>query len=341
MALFMVMTVIVGSQIVLRNMVTVTRSQREADAIWRGNQYVRAIKMYYHKTGHFPQSQDDLATGVPGVHFLRSEAMKDPMNTQDGAWRFIYTNGSGTGAIFGSVKYGSLAQMALMDMNGGKMPGQQQMTNGTDSNSQSSSQSSPQGAATSAASSSTTRTSGPGSGSFSLGSTGLGAGNGTGSLLSNSGGFASNAAAGPQPTGPITGTMFGGLLIGIGSTVDQTSVRVYKGGTKYNQWEFIWNPLEEQAQAIQQGIGAAGAPGGIPGLGLPIANPGGAAPTNGAGTGTNAPSGGATANPTTNGGDNGNSNPTGGTNTSGDSNSPNGTNSPSTPSNNTNTAPTQ
>ncbi|HEY6467339.1 MAG TPA: hypothetical protein VIY69_15175 [Candidatus Acidoferrales bacterium] len=336
MALFMVLTVIVGSQIVLRNMATVSRSQREADVIWRGNQYARAIKMYYHKTGHFPQTQDDLVTGVPGVHFLRSEVMKDPMNTQDGAWRFIYTNGSG--AIIGSVKYGSLLQMAMMDMNGGKMPGQQQATNGTDSNSQSSSQSSSQGTATSTGSSSTSTNSGsgPGGGGFSLNSVGpgSGSGNGAGSLLSNSGNFTNNTPVGPAPTGPVTGTVFGGQLIGVGSTVDRTSVRIYKGGTKYNQWEFIWNPLEEQAQAIQQGIGAAGAPGGIPGLGLPIANPGGNGFSTSIGAGSNPANGGTTANPTANGGDSGNSNPAGSTNTSGNSNSPNGTNNTSTPNNN-------
>jgi hypothetical protein len=332
MALFLVLTVIVGSQVVLRNMAVVSRSQREAEAIWRGNQYARAIKMYYHKTGHFPASQDDLVTGVPGVHFLRAEAMKDPVNTQDGAWRFIYMNASGV--IIGSVKYGSLLQMAMMDMNGGKMPGTQQTTNGTDSNSQSGNQTAAQGAITSPGSSSTsTSSSGPGSG-FSLNATGPSSGNGAGSLL-NSGNF-TNMPMGPQPTGPVTGTVFGGLLIGVGSTVDQTSVRVYKGGTKYNQWEFIWNPLEEQAQAIQQGIGATGAPTGIPGLGLPIANPNGIAPTNGVGTDANSPTGGATTNPTTNNGDNGSSNPTGGANTSGSSNSSDGTN-PSTP----NTAPTQ
>lgn len=338
MALFMVLTVIVGSQIVLRNMATVSRSQREAEAIWRGNQYVRAIKMYYRKTGHFPQSQDDLVTGVPGVHFLRSEAMKDPMNTHDGAWRFIYTN---AGAIIGSVKYGSLQQMALMDMNGGKMPGAQPSTNGTDSNTQAFAQSSLQGATTATGSSSTATTSGtgPGSGGFLLNSTAPGSGNGTGSLLSNSGNFTNISPVGPQPTGAVTGTVPGGQLIGVGSTVDRTSVRVYKGGTKYNQWEFIWNPLEEQAQAIQQGIGATAAPGGIPGLGLPIANPSGTGPTNGVGTGTNSPNDGTTANPTIIGGGNGNSNPAGGANASGSSNPPNGTSDSSTPNNNGAPAP--
>jgi len=325
MALFMVLAVIVGSQIALRNMVTVSRSQREAVAIWRGNQYARAIKMYFRKTGHFPQSEDDLVKGVPGVHFLRAEVMKDPMNTQDGEWRFIYTNASG--AIIGSVKYGSLIQMAMMDMNGGKMPSpQQQGTNGTLLNPQSSNQpaaqSSSQGAAnaTGSSSTSTTSPSGPGTGGFSLGSIGPGAGNGTTSLLGASGNFTGSGPAGPQPTGPVTGTVFGGQLIGVGSTVDHTSVRVYKGGTKYNEWEFIWNPIEEQAQAVQQGIGATGAPGGIPGLnlGLPIANTGGTG-----GIGGNSPNNGTTANPANNGGDNGNQNPAGGTNNSGNANSPN------------------
>src|SRR5580704_8874669 len=77
MALFMVLMVVVTSQVILRNMVTEARSQREGEVIWRGNQYVRAVKLYYRKTGHYPQSQDDLLTGQPGIHFLRSEAVND------------------------------------------------------------------------------------------------------------------------------------------------------------------------------------------------------------------------------------------------------------------------
>src|SRR5258708_30042491 len=39
-----------------------TMRQREVDKemIWRGNQYVRGIKLYYRKTGKFPTSLDDL-----------------------------------------------------------------------------------------------------------------------------------------------------------------------------------------------------------------------------------------------------------------------------------------
>jgi hypothetical protein len=282
MALFMVLTVIVGSQIVLRNLVTESRSQHEDEMIWRGNQYVRAIALYYRKAGHYPQSQDDLVKGVGTDHFLRVEAMTDPMNTSDGSWRFIYTNASG--AIIGSVKYGSMQQMALMDMNGGVMPGTQP-ANGSNA-----------GAQASTAASATSGNSGPNGSGFSLPSVGSNMTPATGTVLGPLGQpVTGTTVAGPQPTGPVDGPVFGGQLIGVGSTVDRASVKVYKGGTKYNQWEFIWNPLEEQARAAQQGLGGSGqTTGGVPGLGglLNLAGSalGGTAGTNGSGTGVGASS---------------------------------------------------
>ncbi|MGA3301352.1 MAG: type II secretion system protein, partial [Candidatus Acidiferrales bacterium] len=33
---------------------TQNRRAREEETIWRGNQYVRAIRLYYHKTGRYP-----------------------------------------------------------------------------------------------------------------------------------------------------------------------------------------------------------------------------------------------------------------------------------------------
>ena len=58
-----------------------------------------------------------------------------------------------------------------------------------------------------------------------------------------------------QPTGPVDGPVIGGFLTGVGSTVDESSVKVYDGSSNYNQWEFIWNPIEDQARAVQQGVG--------------------------------------------------------------------------------------
>jgi hypothetical protein len=51
----------------------------------------------------------------------------------------------------------------------------------------------------------------------------------------------------------------------VGSTVDAKSQKVYKRGKKYKDWEFIWNPLEDQALAIQQGMNQAGMGGALGG----------------------------------------------------------------------------
>jgi hypothetical protein len=81
-----------------------------------------------------------------------------------------------------------------------------------------------------------------------------------------------------KPTGPVDGPVLGGFLTGVACTQDASSQKYYHGGKKYINWEFIWNPLEDAAAAMQQQMGgaAAGAAGGS--LGLPIANPFGGGP---------------------------------------------------------------
>jgi hypothetical protein len=84
-----------------------------------------------------------------------------------------------------------------------------------------------------------------------------------------------------KPTGPVDGPVLGGLLTGVACTQDARSLKFYHGGKKYIDWEFIWNPLEDAAAAMQQQMGGAnGAPGVTGGtMGLPIANPFGGGPT--------------------------------------------------------------
>jgi hypothetical protein len=324
-ALAIIVATIIGSQVVLENMITQGRRQREEETIWRGNQWARAIRLYYHKMGHYPQSIDDLETGVPDVHFLRASAIKDPMDPDDGSWRFIYVNA--TGQIIGSVRYATLQQMAIMDLNNGKIPTAQGSAfpgavsaaslssmpsdNSDTGNSPTSSDNS--GAAHSASPS-------PGGGASvgdtngqnpqgnspqtPSGSTGNSAGSGgQGQQNSNSNGTPAfgqgqsastfgSPAAGAQnttslaqlaqlkPTGPVDGPVIGGFLSGVGipTAIDQKSIKIYHGGKKYKDWEFIWNPLEDQAQALRQGLGAAQGQGLLPGQ-APSANPFGAIPT--------------------------------------------------------------
>lgn len=310
MALALIVAMIIGSQVVLENLATQGRRQREEQTIWCGNQWARAIRLYYHKTGHYPQSIDDLEDGVPDVHFLRASAVKDPMSPADGSWRFIYVNS--TGQIIGSVRYATLQQMALLDLNNGQLPGTQPSAlpgavsaaslsstfsdNGATANSEAPSANpsgsngegpSPGGASvggtsgenpqgnvppgdtsSQAPSQPTDNSPGPGGPQNSNSSETSAFGQGqSASTFGSVGSSAPGQNANPlaqltqlQPTGPVDGPVIGAFLTGVGipTAIDQKSIKIYHGGKKYKDWEFIWNPLEDQARAIQQGLGTQG-----------------------------------------------------------------------------------
>ncbi|MGA9882119.1 MAG: hypothetical protein WBQ34_00200 [Candidatus Acidiferrales bacterium] len=258
----MVMALIITSQELMENLATQGRRMREQQTIWRGEQIERAIRLYYHKTGHYPQTFDDLQTGLPELHFVRAEAIKNPMNKTDGAWRFIYVNAAGQ--IIGSVKYATLQQMAIMDLNHGKIP---PVTAGAVSASSLAS-----GIGQSAQNGSQSQQSGT--------SDGLGQ--------------PENPLAALKPTGPVDGPVLGAFLTGVGGKTDAKSLIVYKGGKKYLDWEFIWNPIEDQARAMQQQTGGSTnglLPGStsLPGLPSGLTGPGNT-PTAGTGTSGTAPS---------------------------------------------------
>jgi len=77
------------------------RREKEAELIWRGEQYARAVRLYFRKNGRFPQNLEDLVKPNNGLRYLRQE-YKDPMNREDGSWRFIYMGPNGQ--LIGSLK---------------------------------------------------------------------------------------------------------------------------------------------------------------------------------------------------------------------------------------------
>src|SRR5882757_4801832 len=62
------------------------RREREVEAVHRGNQYVRAIRLYYRKFGHYPGSIEQLEK-TNNMRFLRQRYV-DPMTGKDD-WRLI------------------------------------------------------------------------------------------------------------------------------------------------------------------------------------------------------------------------------------------------------------
>jgi len=381
MALGMMLIVLALSLVVLQNYVTDGKRIQEEETIWRGQQYARAIRLYYHKMGHYPQTMDDLQKGGLQLHFLR-QAYKNPMNKTDGTWRFIYVNA--TGQITGSVRYATLQQMVLIDQYAGLIPGgvsaaptPGQIGVPAASLVSASNTSSPQlqgvlSGILSSVPSDTDTSNGSGNGTSNSASNGTGNGTGNGTdpsqlqagtspsgstgqtpdqsngqppaivaptadqvtqylqngqlppgitqdmvnaylqngqlpagitqaqvnqfvqnfqnpqsqqnpgqstFVSQSFGQSGSSSFGAsstqggavnpllliKPTGPVDGPVLGGFLTGVACTTDIKSIKVYRRGKKYKEWEFIWNPLEDALASAQQGLGGGAPPGVLPG----------------------------------------------------------------------------
>lgn len=244
MAVFLVATMALAASMAVPSVLNEGRREREQEVIWRGNQYVRAIRLYYQKNGHFPQSMDDLTKASNnGTYFLRKAYtdLTDP--DEQGEWRLIYA--SPTGQLTGSVRYHSLQEMALMQ------------GLGTAQNN---------ALAAAAAAQGGTGSLGQAMPGQAQASGGLGQSGGRG-LPGGSGQTPGTQGSQFAPEPISDGPVFGGYLVGVGCKLKKPSLMVYKGGKTYYEWEFIWNPLTVSAIASPGG-------GAVPGLSLP--NTGGA-----------------------------------------------------------------
>jgi hypothetical protein len=277
-AMFLILAMLASSVVVIQNGLTQSKRRREEEMIWRGNQYVRAIRLYFRKTGHYPQDLEALRKGLPQLHFLR-QPYKDPVNTTDGAWRFIYVNAAGQ--IIGSTRYASLQQMALMEnpalaqsqsfpqlgvsaaslanQSGalGAQPGGLSSTPGGAPGGQTNPP--PDQSGQDATGQGSTDQSG--AGQSASGQSPAGQTSPQQSSAFGSSGQLGNPILLQKPTGPVDGPVLGAFLTGVASTVDAPSMKVLHGAKKYKEWEFIWNPLADQAAAMQQAVGAVTQPG--------------------------------------------------------------------------------
>ncbi len=202
--------------------------EREAELIFRGTQYGRAVALFHKQFGRYPASTKELLQ-TNGMRFLRQE-YRDPLDPK-GKWRFIHVNAAG-------VLLDSINQP--MGNNCGNPAGI----------GQTSSSSSMQGGGSSFGSSSFGSSS---FGSSSMGSSSMG-GSSAGCSNSNSmgtqtgfGGMGSNStAAGSSQIGP-TSSFFGSssnqiqgaLIAGVAATSHHESIKVWQKHHHYDEWEFL------------------------------------------------------------------------------------------------------
>jgi type II secretory pathway pseudopilin PulG len=216
MVVFLVATSLILSSVVVPNLLTQGRREREAETVWRGQQYERAIGLYFRKFGRYPTKVDDLTRQTNGARFLR-KAYTDPMNKDDGSWRFIYVGPNGQ--LIGSTHSQSLLQSVL---------GTSAATGTSLLGGAAQPPPPPPGAATG------------------IGATGAPVppqGQQTGQ---QPGGALAPNSLQPQPQG-LTGAVIGGNIIGVGSKIKESSLMLYKGYDSYDDWEFIWNPMQQGA----------------------------------------------------------------------------------------------
>jgi type II secretory pathway pseudopilin PulG len=282
------------------------RREREVEAVHRGNQYVRAIRLYYRKFGHYPGSIEQLEK-TNNIRFLRQQYV-DPI-TGKADWRLIKVGEAKTTVkgFFGqplaglTPGLGSAAGAASAGPAGAGAAGAGQQSSAFGASSAGSSAfggSSPVGGGLGSSS--------PGTGG--MGTSGLptlGGGNSTsgttnGPATSGSSNSSGSSGAGSTNTlGSASGiasqstgsSMSGGApFVGVGVPKEGDSITVLNEQTTYNTWEFLYDPRIEQlyAKGALMGGGASGlgsAAGNSSGFGGTPTTPGfGTTPGTGSGT---------------------------------------------------------
>ena len=255
--------------------------EREVETVHRGNQYVRSIRLYYRKFGHYPTSIDQLVESN-NIRFLRKKYV-DPMTGKDD-WRIIHVGENKTTVtgffgqpLAGLNTSGGLGSASGMVSNtGGSTTGGTTTGGGSTSDGSQSAFSNP-GSGNSSGSSNNSSNS-----PFSSGSS-------FGSSSSDSS-SSTNTPGGSSPTS-TDATKFGGgggPIMGVSSQSPKTSIISIREKTTYNTWEFIYDP---RIEALYKGNPLGGSVGSSNGgnafgqqngIGTPAT---GTTPTNGTGSG--------------------------------------------------------
>ncbi|HET8637505.1 MAG TPA: type II secretion system protein [Acidobacteriaceae bacterium] len=264
--LFLVALVLIGLAVAAPRMAKSIQRDKEIEAVHRGEQYKRAIQLYYRKFGRYPSSIDQLVD-TNNIRFLRKK-YTDPITGKDD-WRLIHPGqakvppmgffgqplagvpgaanlgahvSGATGASAGTSAFGGSAFGSSMGSSSfGSPMSSSPSSGGTDVETPSLGISTPEsgnpGTSTGSGSTGASPTSGASSSPF--GST------------DSSKPFGSTDAGSASPMGI-------GQIIGVGIPSTKASLLDYKKQDHYNKWEFVYFPIEDQMKAM----GAMGAGGG-------------------------------------------------------------------------------
>lgn len=249
LVMFFLALLVISMTAATPSILTSGRREKEREMIWRGQQYVRGVRLYYQKTHRLPSQLEDLYLPKTGIRFMR-QAYKDPMNTVDGSWRLIYVGPNGQ--LIGSLNdhhnaffFGAAAPAGLA----GALSSTGQAAAMT-----------PPGSSTTSGPFPTLAPSG-GASSFSN----ILAGPGAQAPLPGNSSQAVNAASAPNPQDASSSSaissdatqsddqVFGQtIVIGVGSKINESSFLKYDGANNYLKFEFIWNGSDPTSGTVSR-----------------------------------------------------------------------------------------
>jgi type II secretory pathway pseudopilin PulG len=248
---------------VLTEMKFAMQREQEGEMIHRGVQYSRAIRGYYKKFGRYPTRLEDLEN-TNNLRYLRKR-YKDPLN-QNRDFKLLHfgepgvTLGGGfsvgEGSIPGATPAGSATGLNGSSPNssafGGSSFGNSGSGNSGFGNSGVNSsgvfaQSSGLGGNTNSGSNfganSNSQTSSSQTSSGQPGTTASGSDPTQGSSQVASGTTQGDTSSGSQP-------VIGGPIVGVASVIKKNTIREFNKKKKYNEWQFIYDPVNEPRSGL-------------------------------------------------------------------------------------------
>jgi type II secretory pathway pseudopilin PulG len=285
--LFLVALILITLAVAAPKIAQSIRRDRELELVHRGEQYKRAVKLYYRKFQAYPSTIDQLVN-TNQIRFLRKR-YTDPMTGKDD-WKIIHQGEQHVKimGLFGQPIASSGGPSAAGTSIAGI--GQSGFGNGTAG--AASGTSAPSSGVMGASGSTIGSTGGSTNGSggstdgSAFGQSGFGGTSGT--STTGTSGFGSTGS-GSGTGGNTNPTFGGGPIVGVKIPDTKASIKEYKLQKHYNEWEFVYDPLEEQLQGGGAMFGGAGA--NLNGVGNGTTNP--TSPTSGfGGTGFGSPTSG-------------------------------------------------
>ncbi len=234
--------------------------EKEEETIFRGEQYARAIGHYYKRFGRFPSKLEELVEPKNNIRFLR-QLYKNPMS-RDGEWRLLRV--APDGSILGSMMLRSRLGAIAPAGGGGLLP-----TTGAGPTGPPQAQPRPPGPAGGGAGAPPPHrepapdpTGGEPPPSPPEGEEEVTPAPTPPPETPRPPGPQPSPPPSPSPSAPSTGTeapgfsaaqAIGSGIIGVAGKSNRRSIRIYKNGTRYMEWEFLYDPAAEARAALERG----------------------------------------------------------------------------------------